>query len=89
MAREPGGFWIYVWIWDFGRVVFGVGGGGMVAIPGAVGSDISDFIRGNTDTGDDAAADSGAAICDRVFSGDCGVGRAGVGDAGAEERGGW
>jgi hypothetical protein len=57
MARESGGFWVYVWIWGLDLFVFGDGGDRMVAIPDATGGDIPHFICSDTDGSDDAAAD--------------------------------
>src|SRR5271170_2757555 len=64
LARESGGFWRHVWIWGFGFRVCGVGGGRLVAMPGAIGGDIFGFVCRDPDGGDDAAADGGAAVCD-------------------------
>src|SRR5271156_6466438 len=88
MAREFGGFWRHIWIRDFELRVSGVGAGGMVAISRAVGGDILIFVCGDPYARDDAAANRGAALCDRMFSGDRGAGRAGVdaGDARARRK---
>jgi hypothetical protein len=56
MARESGGFWIYVWIWGLELFVFGAGGGWMAAMLDAAGSDIPNFVCSDTNGGDDAAA---------------------------------
>ena len=52
-----------------------------------IGGDISSFVRRDPHGGYDAVADCRAAVRDRVFSGDRGAGRAGVGDAGAAKCG--
>jgi hypothetical protein len=88
MARESSGFRRHSWIWDFGCRVFRARGGGMVAMPRAIGGEIFVFVCRDPDARDDTAADCRAAVCGRMSSSDCGARCAGVGDAGPAECGG-
>ena len=61
---NPADFGGYFWIWDFELRIFGAGGDWLVAVPRTAGGGIFDFVCGDTDGGDDAVADRGAALRD-------------------------
>ena len=46
------------------NLLFGAGGDWLAALPRTAGGGIFDFVCGDTDGGDDAAADCGATVCD-------------------------
>ena len=87
VAGESRGFWGDAGIRGFGNCVCGARALRIVEMARGAGGNFFDFICGDTDFGDDAVADCGAALCDRVFSGGFGVWGFGVGES-AEAGGG-